>query len=110
MTWSRVCALWFGLSGLALCGVAPAGSGRWSHIDFVEYYAFKGEVLEHANLVPDEMVRTFVLCGEPDRVREQVERAWGFADSLCLVPPAYALPPEKLAGYGAETAKLFYTG
>jgi probable F420-dependent oxidoreductase len=70
----------------------------------------KGEVLAHAKRVPDEMVRTFVLCGEPEEVREQVERAWRVADSLCLVPPVYALPPDKLAAYTAETAKLFYTG
>jgi alkanesulfonate monooxygenase SsuD/methylene tetrahydromethanopterin reductase-like flavin-dependent oxidoreductase (luciferase family) len=70
----------------------------------------KGHVLDHADLVPDEMVRTFVLCGSPERVREQVERAWKIADSLVLVPPAYALPMEKLAAYAEQTAKMFYTG
>ena len=62
----------------------------------------------HGDLVPDDMVRTFVICGKPDVVRERVERAWTVADSLCLVPPAYNLPPEKLLHYTTETAKLFY--
>jgi probable F420-dependent oxidoreductase len=66
------------------------------------------DVLQHASLVPDEMVRTFVLCGAPEKVQERVERAWTVADSLCLVPPAYALAPEKLAGYAAAIARLFY--
>jgi hypothetical protein len=54
------------------------------------------------------MVRTFVICGKPDVIRARVERAWTVADSLCLVPPAYNLPPEKLLHYTTETAKLFY--
>jgi probable F420-dependent oxidoreductase len=65
-------------------------------------------LIEHARLVPDEMVRTFVLCGKPEDVQERVERAWTVADSLCLVPPAYGLPPEKLGYYSGQIAKLFY--
>jgi probable F420-dependent oxidoreductase len=68
----------------------------------------KGDVAHAGHLVPDEMVKTFVLCGKPDRVAERVERAWSVADSLCLVPPVYGLSPEKLAFYAGETAKLFY--
>ena len=64
------------------------------------------DVSHHASLVPDEMVRTFVLCGKPEQVQERVERAWTVADSLCLVPPFYGLPPEKLARYAAATAEL----
>ena len=67
-----------------------------------------GALASHAHLVPDEMVRTFVLCGKPNSVRERVERAWTVADSLCLVPPVYGLSPEKLAHYAGMTAKLFY--
>jgi len=59
-------------------------------------------------LVPDEMVRTFVLCGKPEQVRERVERAWTVADSMCLVPPFYAVSPEKLAFYGEQIAKTCY--
>jgi probable F420-dependent oxidoreductase len=66
------------------------------------------EILTHGDLVPDDMVRTFVICGKPDVVRDRVERAWTVADSLCLVPPAYSLPPEKILHYTTETAKLFY--
>jgi probable F420-dependent oxidoreductase len=66
------------------------------------------DVTAHANLVPDEMVRTFVVCGRPEHVQERIERAWSVADSLCLVPPAYALTSEKQIGYAGEIAKLFY--
>lgn len=74
----------------------------------LQEYVRKHEVVGQASLVPDEMVRTFVICGNPDRVRERIERAWTVADSLCLLPPAYGLSPEKLASYSAEIAKLFY--
>jgi probable F420-dependent oxidoreductase len=67
------------------------------------------DVVQHASLVPDEMARTFVLCGKPEHVEERVERAWSVADSLCLVPPAYGLPPDKLLRYSAATAELFYS-
>jgi probable F420-dependent oxidoreductase len=66
------------------------------------------DVASHARLVPDEMVRAFVVCGKPESVRERIERAWTVADSLCLVPPVYGLPLEKLAAYAGMTAKLFY--
>lgn len=67
-------------------------------------------VLDSARLVPDEMVQTFVIAGDPDRVRERVERAWTVADSLCLVPPIYAMAPEKAAYYGGMIAQTFYAG
>lgn len=66
------------------------------------------DVLQHRDLVPDEMARTFVLCGKPEDVQERVERAWQVADSLCLVPPLYGVPPERLASYSEWTARLFY--
>jgi alkanesulfonate monooxygenase SsuD/methylene tetrahydromethanopterin reductase-like flavin-dependent oxidoreductase (luciferase family) len=74
----------------------------------LQAHARSHDLLAHASLVPDEMVRTFVLCGAPEKVQERVERAWSVADSLCLVPPFYALAPERVAGYGAEIARLFY--
>jgi alkanesulfonate monooxygenase SsuD/methylene tetrahydromethanopterin reductase-like flavin-dependent oxidoreductase (luciferase family) len=61
-----------------------------------------------AELVPDEMVRTFALCGDPDDVRKQVERAWTVADSLWLAPPAWGLPMEKVAFYDQMIARSFY--
>jgi probable F420-dependent oxidoreductase len=68
----------------------------------------RGSYTSVAHLVPDEMVRTFVAVGTPDEVRARVERFWTFADSLCLVPPVYALPPEKVAGYYEAIAQTFY--
>jgi probable F420-dependent oxidoreductase len=67
-----------------------------------------GDYRTVASLVPDEMVRTFVAVGEPDKVREHINALWTFADSICIVPPVYTLPPEKLMGYGAAIAETFY--
>jgi probable F420-dependent oxidoreductase len=64
------------------------------------------DLMAATELVPDAMVRTFVLLGKKDRVRAGIERAWTVADSMVLVPPAYALPPEKLARYAAATAEI----
>ena len=61
-----------------------------------------------AHLVPDEMAETFVVCGPADEVRKKIEPVWEVADSLWLVPPAYALPPEKLMAYAGGIASTFY--
>jgi probable F420-dependent oxidoreductase len=67
-----------------------------------------GDYVSVAHLVPDEMAETFVICGTPDEVRKRVEPMWEVADSLWLVPPAYALPPEKLMAYAGAIASTFY--
>ncbi len=67
-----------------------------------------GDYRTVAHLVPDEMVRTFVAIGEPAKVRERIEPLWDFADSLCVVPPIYALPPEKIFYYSEMIAQTFY--
>jgi len=67
----------------------------------------RGDYLSVAHLVPDEMVRTFVAVGKPEKVRERVERLWAFADSLCPVAPVYALSFEKLAYYSEQIATTF---
>ena len=59
-------------------------------------------------LVPDEMVRTFVLCGKPESIRERIERAWGIADSMVVIPPAYGIDPIKMMQYQAAIAELLY--
>ena len=41
-------------------------------------------------------------------VRERIERAWSLADSLCIVPPAYGLSPEKLLYYMGMIDTIFY--
>mgnify|MGYP001818950725 CR=1 FL=1 len=68
----------------------------------------RGESVNTAEFVPDEMVRTFALCGDADEVRERVERAWTVADSLWLAPPGWGLPLEKLAFYDQMIASTFY--
>jgi len=67
-----------------------------------------GDYRRAASLVPDEMVRTFVAIGDADAVRARFARVAGFADSLCIVPPSYALPPESIMGYGMEIAAALY--
>jgi probable F420-dependent oxidoreductase len=74
----------------------------------IQEHVRKRDLAAATKLVPDEMVRTFVLCGRPEDVQARVERAWTVADSLCLVPGVYGLTPEKLMFYSAETARLFY--
>ena len=70
--------------------------------------AGRGESVVTAEFVPDEMVRTFALCGDADEVRAQVERAWTVADSLWLAPPGWGLSLEKLAFYDQMIARTFY--
>jgi probable F420-dependent oxidoreductase len=74
----------------------------------VQEIARQRDLIGRRDLVTDDMVRTFVLCGKPDSVRERVERAWDVADSMVLFPPAYGLPPEKMLHYQEEIAKLLY--
>jgi len=59
-----------------------------------------------AHLVPDDMARTFVICGKPDAVRKRIEQAWEVADSLCLNPPTWGLAADKMMYYQGEIAKL----
>jgi len=66
------------------------------------------DLFERRDLVSDDMVRAFVLCGKPESVRERIERAWTVADSLCVFPPAYGLAPEKMMQYQGEITKLLY--
>ncbi|MEZ5264152.1 MAG: LLM class flavin-dependent oxidoreductase [Acidimicrobiales bacterium] len=57
-------------------------------------------------LVPDEMARTFVLCGTPDDVRRQLEPLWEVADSICLQAPPVRLDAK--AVYDRRIAETFY--
>jgi len=58
------------------------------------------------DIVSDEMVKTFVMCGKPEKVRERLEQAWDIADSMTVVPPPYGLDPVKIMYYQDEIAKL----
>ncbi len=92
-------------------------------VQYEEYFAAHGfreearrlqEGVQHgghagaAHLVPDEMAETFVVCGTADEVRKKIEPVWDVADSLVLVPPAYALPPAKLMAYVGAIASTFH--
>ena len=52
------------------------------------------------------MAETFVILGSPDQCRAKVED--DVADSFCLIPPLYALPPDKAMFYAAAFANTFY--
>jgi probable F420-dependent oxidoreductase len=63
---------------------------------------------EAANLVPDEMARTFAACGTPDQVREYVEPLWKRANSMMLNTPSWGLSPERQAAHAAAIAETFW--
>ncbi|MCP5055450.1 MAG: LLM class flavin-dependent oxidoreductase [bacterium] len=69
----------------------------------------RGDYMSVAHLVPDEMVRAFVSVGEPEKVRERIGKLDGLADSICIVPPAYGLGPEKAFFYATAIAETFHT-
>ena len=58
------------------------------------------------DLVPDEMARTFVVCGTPAEVAQQLEPLHAVADSLCLQPPP--VPGDARRAYEARIAETFY--
>ena len=62
-----------------------------------------------AHLVPDEMASTFVVTGNPGEVREKLEPAWEFADSVCLIPPILSIEPEQANQYFMTIAETFYS-
>lgn len=66
----------------------------------------RGDFMSVVNEVPDEMVRCFVAIGDLDTVRERLEPLWKIADSMCIVPPIYALTPEKQMYYAGQIAQL----
>lgn len=68
----------------------------------------RGAYTSVKHLIPDEMVETFVVCGDADETRRKIEPLWQVADSLTLVPPAYDLPADKVMTYAAAIASTFY--
>jgi alkanesulfonate monooxygenase SsuD/methylene tetrahydromethanopterin reductase-like flavin-dependent oxidoreductase (luciferase family) len=70
----------------------------------------RGDYLGAASLVPDDMVRTFVATGDVETIRARLARVSGFADSLCVVPPGYGLPAERVMEYGLHIAALYQGG
>lgn len=58
------------------------------------------------DLIPDEMARTFVVCGTPGEVARQLEPLWDVADSLCLQPPPVA--GDQRRAYDQRIAETFH--
>lgn len=57
-------------------------------------------------LVPDDMARSFVVCGTPGDVARQLEPLRAIVDSLCLQPPPVAGDARR--AYEARIAEAFY--
>ena len=87
-----------------------AAHGFESEVRALQERVKKRDIANASDLVPDEMVTTFVQCGDPAGVKERIDRAWGVADSLCLVPPLYGMGPEKALYYNGMIAETFYQG
>lgn len=68
----------------------------------------QGDYMSVASEVPDEMVRTFVLCGPPEECRERLEAIWQVADSVTLAPPVYGLTPDRQLAHLNAIAETFY--
>jgi probable F420-dependent oxidoreductase len=68
--------------------------------------AAAGDRARMVDLVPDEMARTFVVCGTPGDVARQLEPLEAVADSLCLQPPPVA--GEQRRAYEQRIAETFY--
>lgn len=61
-----------------------------------------------AHNVPDEMVTTFVACGDVDTVLEGLEPYWKVADNLTLMSPYRHLSMEKMHFYGQGLFQLVH--
>jgi alkanesulfonate monooxygenase SsuD/methylene tetrahydromethanopterin reductase-like flavin-dependent oxidoreductase (luciferase family) len=57
-------------------------------------------------LVPEEMARSFVVCGTPGQVVDQLRPLQAISDSLCLQPPPVAGDARR--AYEARIAETFY--
>ncbi|MCC6438876.1 MAG: LLM class flavin-dependent oxidoreductase [Acidimicrobiales bacterium] len=61
---------------------------------------------ECARLVPDEMARTFVVCGNRDDVAGVLDRLWRRADSMVVRPATWGVPAAEVARRAAELDAL----
>jgi alkanesulfonate monooxygenase SsuD/methylene tetrahydromethanopterin reductase-like flavin-dependent oxidoreductase (luciferase family) len=55
--------------------------------------------------VGEEMARAFVAFGDPERVREEIERAWEVADSMLLAPPFWGIAAARITHYAKAIAR-----
>ncbi len=61
---------------------------------------------ECARLVPDEMARTFVICGDRDDVAATLERLWGRANSMVVRPPTWGVERGEAVRRAREVEEL----
>ena len=95
--------------------VATYGSiGQYEPYFAAHGYAAQARLLQQAaatgdpkafELVPEDMARTFVVCGTPGEVADQLRPLWAASDSLCLQAPP--LRADARAAYESRIAELF---
>jgi alkanesulfonate monooxygenase SsuD/methylene tetrahydromethanopterin reductase-like flavin-dependent oxidoreductase (luciferase family) len=62
-----------------------------------------------AGLVDEAMARAFVVYGEPDRVRAEVERAWKVADSMLIAAPSWGIALDRVGYYTKQINEVFFS-
>jgi alkanesulfonate monooxygenase SsuD/methylene tetrahydromethanopterin reductase-like flavin-dependent oxidoreductase (luciferase family) len=61
-----------------------------------------------AKLVGEAMARSFVVYGDADFVRSEVERVWAVADSMIVSAPVWGLPMDRIGAYSAAVEETFF--
>lgn len=69
-----------------------------------------GDLARVAASVTDEMVDAYCAVGPLDKVRERVAEVAERGDAVSLTPPAYFLPPERIAEYQRRIVAGFAPG
>lgn len=57
-------------------------------------------------VVPEDVTQTLVPFGEPDAVRESVDRVWEIADSVTIMPTLWGVPAERSRAYSERIETL----
>ena len=68
-----------------------------------------GDREEAVRLVDEGMAKAFVVYGEPDRVRAEVERVWSVADSMLIAAPSWGLPLDRVGYYTQQINDVFFS-
>lgn len=66
----------------------------------------QSNVMSIVHHVPDEMVQTFVACGDIEQVMERLEPYWDVADTMTVMSPYREMSLEKLMYYGQGLFQL----
>ena len=82
--------------------------GFGNEADRLAESAAAGRLFAEADrLVPDEMARSFIACGEPDQVAERIEPLWDVASSMLVAPVRWGLSREQATAQFHACEALF---